>query len=370
MVSRLSSTERWLAVLIFIAAAGMPQRAHSQPAQPVSRSIAIVIDDSSAAGRHQADIARSVQAFLKFLTPSDEACIFAAKEKPALWQDFTSDEDVLADRVRKLYGRGKLALYDTVAAAAQHLQNEASNDSIALVVFAATEDDASRIKLHDLAQSAAAKVPTFVVAGPNTDWRIQEPFEQLAFQSGGRAYFADNGGELGEIARQAAWKITGHLEVADKSEEKPLAPYKAVVVPSIPVTNSKATEQISGGDNILLHRMLVARLRKSGLFSEVIDAGNESASPASLPGRVELLATIVGYQRGSRTKREFLAFGGGTHLKVQVVMREPGSQQPVSAFVTESNASSGLFGGSDEKLETEAIIRAADQIVAELRNRK
>jgi hypothetical protein len=207
----------------------MPQRALSEPAQPLSHSIAIVIDDSAAAGRHQADIARSVQAFLKFLSPSDEACIFAAKERPALWQDFTSDEDVLTNRVTKLYGRGKLALYDTIAAAAQHLQNEASNDSIALVVFAAAEDDASRTKLHDLAQSAAAKVPTFVVAGPNTDWRVQEPFEQLAFQSGGRAYFADNGGELGEIARQAGWKITGHLEVADTSEAKSLAPYKVVL---------------------------------------------------------------------------------------------------------------------------------------------
>jgi hypothetical protein len=85
---------------------------------------------------------------------------------------------------------------------------------------------------------------------------------------------------------------------------------------------------------------------------------------------LELLATIVGYQQGSRMKRELLAFGGGTKLKVQVLLREGGSPQPVTGFVTEASATSGLFGGNEEKVETEAIMRAADQIVAELRKRK
>ena len=115
--------------------------------------------------------------------------------------------------------------------------------------------------------------------------------------------------------------------------------------------------------------MLVSRLRKAQLFREVIDAAGEGA-PSAESGRLELLATIVGYQEGSRAKRELLAFGGGTKLKVQVVLREMGSTQPITGFVTEASAASGLFGGNNEKLETEAIIRAADQIVAELRKRK
>jgi len=329
-----------------------------------------VIDDSASAGSHQEEIARSVQQFLKFFGENDELCIYAAAERPALWQDFTSDEDVLAKRVSRLYGRGKLALYDTIAAAGQHLQSEATNEQSAIVVFAAGDDNASSKKLGDLLQSPATKIPTYVVAGPDEDWRIQEPYQQLAFQNGGRAYFASTGPQLLEIARQTGWRITGHTELASGAgEQKPLAPYKAVVVPSIPIANSKATEQISGGDNVLLHRVLVSRLRKSGLFPEVIDAGSEGA-PAASRDRLELLATIVGYQHGSRAKRELLAFGGGTKLKVQVVLRQAGNTQPVTGFVTQASAASGLFGGNEEKIEAETIIRAADQIVSELRKRK
>ena len=357
-----------LAVLAFPPTA-MPQAPTGRG--QVSRSIALVIDDSASAGSHQEEIARSVQQFLKFFGENDELCIYAAAERPALWQDFTSDDDVLANRVARLYGRGRLALYDTIAAAAQHLQSEATNEQSAIVVFVAGKDNASSKKLGDLLQGPAAKTATYVVAGPDDDWRIQEPYQQLAFQNGGRAYFASTGAQLLEIARQTGWRITGHTELASAAgEQKPLAPYRAVVVPSIPIANSKATEQISGGDNVLLHRVLVSRLRKSGLFPEVIDAGT-GAAPAASPGsgRLELLATIVGYQQGSRTKRELLAFGGGTKLKVQVLLRQ-GGNAPVTGFVTEASASSGLFGGNAEKVETEAIIRAADQIVAELRKRK
>jgi hypothetical protein len=356
------------ALLVLTPVANAQATAGPQPA----RSVAIVIDDSEAAGRHQEDLTRSVQQFLKFFGGNDELCIYAAAAKPALWQDFTSDEDVLSKRVARLYGRGKLALYDTIAAAAQHLQSEATNEQPIIAVFVAGEDNASSTKLSDLLRGPAAKIPTYVVAGPVTDWRIQEPYQQLAFQNGGRAYFASDGAQMMEAARQTGWRITGHTEVASAAgEEKPLAPYKIMVVPSIPVANSKTTEQLSGGDNILLHRVLVSRLRKAKLFPEVVDAGSQdavSATPGS--GRLELLATIVGYQKGSRTKRELFAFGGGTRLKVQVLLREAGSAQPLTGFVIEASAASGLFGGSDEKIETEAIIRAADEIVAELRKRK
>ncbi|MFL6301831.1 MAG: hypothetical protein ACJ71N_14605 [Terriglobales bacterium] len=358
--------ETWLLFAVLVLAPAVRSQAAVGQAQP-SRSVAIVIDDSQAAGRHQEDISQSVQRFLKFFGENDELCIYAAAQRPALWQEFTSDEDVLANRVARLSGRGKLALYDAIAAAGHHLQSEATSDPI-IVVFVAGEDNASSMKLRDLLQSPAAKIPTYVVAGPDTDWRIQEPYQQLAFPNGGRAYFANNPAEMLEIARQTGWRITGHTEVAAAGEAKPLAPYKEVVVPSIPVANSKATEQISGGDNVLLHRVLVSRLRKSQLFSEVVDAGSGPAPAGN--GRLELLATIVGYQQGSRTKRELLAFGGGTKLKVQVVLRDSGSTQPITGFVTEATASSGLFGGNDEKIETEAILRAADQIVAELRKRK
>src|SRR6266404_7460053 len=181
----------------------------SQTSAEQHHSVAIVIDDSAAAGKHQADVAKSVQRFLRFFTSDDELCIFAAKEKPMLWQDFTSDPDLLSNRVTKLYGRGKLALYDTMLAAARHLQSESGNDVKVLAIFTAGEDNASAVKFPDLLPDPALKVPVNVMAGPDTDWRIQEPFQVLVQQSGGRAYFIRDDGQMLEVARQIGWRITG-----------------------------------------------------------------------------------------------------------------------------------------------------------------
>lgn len=360
-----SRRQRMIFVVVLLAAAAWPQN----PAQQ-RHSVAIVIDDSATAGKHQADVAKSVQRFVKFFTADDELCIFAAKEKPMLWQDFTSDPDLLSDRVSKLYGRGKLALYDTILAAGRHLQSEAGNDARVLAIFTVGEDNASSIKFAALLADPALKVPVYVVAGPEADWRIQEPLQVLAHQlQAGRSYFIRDDEQMLEVSRQMGWRITGRNDEALAANAgKPLSPYKVVVVPSIPVANSKSTEQISGGDNILLHQVLVSRLRKSKLFADVVDASRTDASVGQ--GRLELLATLIGFEKGSRAKREFLPFGGGTKLKVQVLLREAGSTQPLLGFVKESSASSGLFGGSDEKVETQAIIGAADQIIAELRKHK
>src|SRR3954470_6828516 len=138
----------------------------AQPPSQQHHSVAIVIDDSATAAKHQPDVAKSVQRFLKFFTADDELCIFAAKEKPMLWQDFTSDPDLLSDRVSKLYGRGKLALYDTILAAARHLQSEAGNDVRVLAVFTAGEDNASSSKIASLLADPALKLPVYVDAGP------------------------------------------------------------------------------------------------------------------------------------------------------------------------------------------------------------
>jgi len=348
----------------------------SQTSAEQHHSVSIVIDDSAAAGKHQADVAKSVQRFLRFFTSDDELCIFAAKEKPMLWQDFTSDPDILSDRITKLYGRGKLALYDTMLAAARHLQSESGNDVRMLAVFTSGEDNASATKFPTLLNDPAMKTSVYVVAGPEVDWRIQEPLQVLVQRSGGRAYFVRNDDEMLEVARQMGWRITGRNdETLATNAGKPLAPYKVVVVPDIPIANSRSTEQFSGGDNVLLHRVLVSRLKKAKLFSEVIDASSSDAGALSSAGgagngRLELLATVVGYEKGSRARREFLLFGGGSKLKVQVVLRDSASTQPLLGFVTEGSASSGLLGGSDEKIETETIVRAADQIIVELRKRK
>src|ERR1700746_3556560 len=44
------------------------------PAQTQHHSVAVVIDDSASAGKHQADVAKSVQHFLRFFTADAELC--------------------------------------------------------------------------------------------------------------------------------------------------------------------------------------------------------------------------------------------------------------------------------------------------------
>ncbi|HWR37271.1 MAG TPA: VWA domain-containing protein [Clostridia bacterium] len=345
-------------------------------------SVAIVVDTSRTARKRAGELRKSVAALITNLTAEDEFCVYSTSDKPVLVQDFTGDASVVLNASKRLRRDGRFALFDTIAVAADHLRNDAANENIAIVVFVAGMDSASKISPATLEPSSRAKQPValYFVATPGSDVALQETLQQLAFRTRGAAYFPPTAKQMIEASNAVGRQLrpgdpvdasSGATSRRGAKSKKPIATYKLLVVRSIPVVNSNETTEFPGGDNLLLHRVLVSRLQKAKLFSEVIDAGSTNAQtvPAtgSEPGeKLELLATIVGYRRGNRLRRQF-TFGGAARIKVQVILRDAATAEPVLAFTEEGSASAGLFGGSNEQMQTRAIMTVVNKIISRLR---
>ena len=161
------------------------------PGTRSSASVAIVVDHSAAAKGRTEQLKKAVSEFLKSFSTEHEACVYLAGERPTLVQDFTSDAEALSGALKRLKPRGKLAAYDTLAAAADHVRSDATNEKSTVVAFLAGDDDASRSSASELEAKlrGTRNVALFAITLPGRSWESQSTLQELAVSSGGRASF-------------------------------------------------------------------------------------------------------------------------------------------------------------------------------------
>jgi hypothetical protein len=318
-----------------------------------------------------------VARFVRSLGEDDEVALVAAGGHPVLVQDFTEDQKLVEKKLPKLKAEGDLSLVDAVGFAAQKAAQDANADSAAVVVFAAGEDKGSADPAAVRKASASGKpVPVYVIASPRSDWKAQQELQQIATLTGGAAFFPSSRSELRDVITDTAERIAGPPpEEDDKkagNKEGVLRNYSSVLVRDIPVVEGNATREAEGGENLLLHDVLLARLEKAKLFDRVIDAkampvGAETNQP---PGTAELLASILEYKRGNRAQRQLLGWRGGAKFRVRVIMVDAATRQPIMSFTDEGTHSSGLLGGTNEHVQAQAMLDVANEIVKELKRAK
>jgi hypothetical protein len=127
------------------------------------------------------------------------------------------------------------------------------------------------------------------------------------------------------------------------------------------------------GNDSILHGLLLARLRESHLFDEVIDASNEEAftdPAANDPDTLSLLPTLREYKQGSRAQRQFVGWKGGAKYRLQLSVFDSSTRQPVGAFMETGESSSGVFGGSDQAVHMKAMHRVVDKLMDDLKRAK
>jgi hypothetical protein len=127
------------------------------------------------------------------------------------------------------------------------------------------------------------------------------------------------------------------------------------------------------GNDSILHGLLLARLRESHLFDEVVDASNEEAftdPTANDPDTLSLLPTLREYKQGSRVQRQFVGWKGGAKYRLQLTFFDSSTRQPVGAFMETGESSSGILGGSDEAVHTKAMHRVVDRLLDDLKRAK
>jgi Mg-chelatase subunit ChlD len=339
-------------------------------------SIGIVVDESSAMRTDALTVKQAVDRLVKPMRDDDEAFVVTARDKPELVQDFTSDPEEINRQLNHLKMKGKTPLFDSIMTALNHL-DDASNDRKALVVLASGDDDASRASLNQVREKLAdlRTVPVYCIAAKNSSWQSQGLLQQLAAANGGAALFPRREKDISNASAEISKRVFG--ENALTAKEKPLANYYAIVVRSIPVAPGADTADFPQGDNVILEKLLVRRLRSKNLFSQVIDGTtpdgmdrDKSQTPAS-NGSLELLGTVVKYKPADRRERRLIRMGGRSALvKVQFLFRDSATGKIVMHSVNEGKVDTGLMGGSADKVETEAVKRVVDRLVEDIeRNR-
>jgi hypothetical protein len=357
-----------LTVFLFSACAVSCHAQATPPPSSTSASVAIVIDSSSSTKWDMGSLEKGALELARKFNFNDELAIFAAGDKPKLVQDFTGDTDAVVNAVKHVPSKGKLNLYDAVIQAVQHVRSDGVNERQAVVAFANKLDGADTRpanKLEELIRQKQA-VPVYFVVMHHGDWQSQELAQRIAVLSGGAAYFPSKGSEVTAISDGLASRLGAGLDKSQRAGSphgNSIVPYKTVVVRSIPVAQNGQTSKFPNGDNILLQRLLVSRLQKANVFSDVVDAGNTSGlsdHPAGGRSAVELLAMVNRYQTA---RRPF----GSAKLEVQVVLEDSQTRNALVAFKKEASGPSQLLGGENsDAVQTQLLIGVANQIVDEV----
>jgi hypothetical protein len=354
---------------------------------PEGASVAIVLDTSSPAQKKFPELKEAVSTFLSSFGEDDEVCLYVAGGKPQLIEEFTGDASLLNDRLQALKPAGPLALSEAISAAQQHIREESASDRVAVVVFVAGPEAAAPVKTVEAkaeADGGSSAVPIHVITAPGADWRAQETLQRLSSDTGGIAYFPASGEQLREIAAETGNRLAGDNNTSAAAgaagrtlidPKRPLATYEQLIVRAIPVAETKETEEFPGGDNAVIHRLLLSRLQKSNVFHEVFDGSTAAPPTAPQPnavsnGRAELLATLVKYRRGNRLQRQFVGWKGGALFRLQVQVVDAATRQPLMSFTKEASSAVGPFGGSQELVQTKALINVVNQIVKEMSRAK
>lgn len=351
----------WLAT----AQSSPPPNTHEQHA-----SVAIVVDSSAMEPAQWQSLVTSVDAFLAaFNGQDDEVALFSAGGHPQKLEDFTSDARRVSATLHGVIPQGSAATYNVIPTASEYLQREASHSRAAVVAFIANRD--ARGKVPD-----QSKVAVDVIALPGSDWRDQQGWQKLAGTSGGVAYFPSGEAQLRETASVLGRTLAGgdaQLTPDPQLNGKhPLSGYRRVLVHKIRMGPDKGVDAPHGNDS-LLHGLLLARLRESHLFDEVVDASKEEAftdPTATDPDTLSLLPTLREYKQGSRMQRQFVGWKGGAKYRLQLSFFDSSTRQPVGAFMETGDSSSGVFGGSDEAVHAKAMHRVVDKLIDDLKRAK
>ena len=333
-------------------------------------SVAIVVDSSTMEPAQWQSLVTSVDAFLAaFNGQDDEVALFSAGEHPQKLEDFTSDARRVSTKMHSLAPQGNAATYNAISTASDYVQREASHNRTAVVAFIANRDAPGKVP-------DKSRVAVDVIALPGSDWRDQQGWQKLAGSSGGVAYFPSGESQLNEAAsvlgRNLAAGDTQLTADPQLNRKRSLSGYRRVLVHRVRMGPDKGVDPPHGNDSVL-HGLLLARLRASHLFDEVVDASNEEAfadPTANDPDTLSLLPTLREYKQGSRVQRQFVGWKGGAKYRLQLSFFDSSTRQPVGAFMETGESSSGILGGSDEAVHTKAMHRVVDKLIDDLKRAK
>jgi Ca-activated chloride channel homolog len=185
--------------------------------EEVPISFGMVIDTSGSMRSKLQTVSDAAVSLVKQMRLEDEAFVASFKAEPELVQDFTADRRELEDAIGELYTSGGTALLDAIIATADYAQEKGKRRRKALVVITDGLEKNSSVKEKAVMDAIKEdEVQVYLVGfideemdekslfGKSSAKKAKDLLSRIADDSGGRAYFPKDIGEIPAIAAQIA----------------------------------------------------------------------------------------------------------------------------------------------------------------------
>ena len=191
-----------------------PEAIMSFRKEDVPVAIGILVDNSGSMRDKRAKVNEAVLNLIRASNPQDEVFVVNFSQTPFLDQDFTSDVKLLQTALDQTSSRGSTALYDAVVASNLHLRNNPRLEKKVLLVITDGVDNMSRETLQEAMRKLQSnKGATLYAIGLGNPGNLamtrsaRQALQELAFSTGGVAFFPESLEECDSITRAIAHDI-------------------------------------------------------------------------------------------------------------------------------------------------------------------
>jgi Ca-activated chloride channel family protein len=203
------------------------QEIESVSREEVPISLGVLIDTSGSMRPKLWTVSDAASDLIRQMRPDDEAFIGEFKEETKLVQDFSSNRLRLTNALRELYSSGGTALLDAIIAGADHMYEKGKRRRKALVVITDGLENHSSVKEREVIRAMKEdEVQLYLVGiidggggswglfGKSPEKKAKDLLIRLAEDSGGRAFFPKEVGEMPMIAAQIAADLRAQYVVS------------------------------------------------------------------------------------------------------------------------------------------------------------
>jgi|HubBroStandDraft_1064217.scaffolds.fasta_scaffold06023_3 Ca-activated chloride channel family protein len=196
-------------------------------------SIGLVIDNSGSMYRKRPSVNKSALDLIQASNPDDQAFVVNFSDEAFIDCDFTADLNKLRDGLAHIDSRGGTALYDAVAASADHLVEEAKRPKQVLVLITDGDDNASTLDLeqtiHRVQELSGPVIYTIGLLFGDEMTRAEQrharrSLELLSGETGGMAFFPKSIEEVDQIAAEVARDIRSQYTLGYHSTKSTSVP--------------------------------------------------------------------------------------------------------------------------------------------------
>jgi len=193
------------------------QTVESVSREEVPVSFGLVIDTSGSMRSKLQTVSDAAVMLIKQMRQDDEAFVASFKAEPELVQDFSADRRELEDAISELYTSGGTALLDAIIATADYAHEKGKQRRKALVIFSDGLEKNSSVKEKEVMEAikedeAQVYLVGFIdedmdeksLFGKSPAKKAKDLLSRIADDSGGRAFFPKDIGEIPAIAAQIA----------------------------------------------------------------------------------------------------------------------------------------------------------------------